>query len=295
MDQFRELLDIEALLTAAVAFMPRLIVALFMLVVFWAFYRVSRRPLSAVLLRAGMHQKLTELLVGSIYRFTLIVFGLVMAVSQLGIDVGAALAGIGVVGLAVGFAAQDSLANTIAGLLIFWDKPFIVGDFVSVQDQYGMVTDITLRSTRIRTNQHTYVVIPNKQIIDVVLENHSKHGAMRVDVPIGIAYKENIPDARRVLLEAVSGLKGVTADRAPSVVVVACGDSSVNLLVRVWIEDASDQQPVYFRTIEASKLALDAAGIQIPYPHLQLFVDDVQERVWKGAARVPGLSRASGA
>lgn len=295
MDQIREFLDVEALVTAAVAYLPRVAVATLIVIAFWVLYRVSRRGLRAVLVRAGMHEKLIDLLIGGIFRFTLVVFGLVMAVSQLGVDVGAALAGIGVVGLAIGFAAQDSLANTISGFLIFGDKPFIVGDYVTVQDQYGMVTDITLRSTRIRTNQHTYVVIPNKHIIDAVLENHSKHGAMRVDVPIGIAYKENIPDARRVLLAAVSGLEDVSERREPSVVVGECGDSSVNLFVRVWIEDASRQQPVFFRTLEASKLALDEAGIEIPYPHLQLFVDDVRDRVWKGAARVPTLARAADA
>jgi small conductance mechanosensitive channel len=293
MDRLRELLDVQALTTSAVAYAPRVLVAIVILVAFWGVYRATRPALTALFQRAGLHEKLTQLLVRSLYRFTLLVFALVMAASQLGINVGAALAGIGVVGLAVGFAAQDSLANTIAGLVIFWDKPFVVGDYVTVQDNYGEVTDITLRSTRIRTNRNTYVVIPNKQIIDVVLINHSKHGAVRVDVPVGIAYEEHIPAAREVLLRAVSGLDGVAVDPAPSVVADELAGSSVNLLVRVWIDEARDEQPVRFRTVEACKLALDAAGMQIPFPHLQVIVDDVQERVWRGAASVARASRAS--
>jgi small-conductance mechanosensitive channel len=145
-----------------------------------------------------------------------------------------------------------------------------------------------MRTTRIRTRRNTYVVIPNKMIIDTVLENHSKHGVTRVDVPIGIAYKENIPKAREVLLQAVVSIAGITKEPKPDVVVTELGGSSVNLNVRVWIDEADDEQPVFFRVMEASKLALDAAGIEIPYPHLQLFVENVEDRVWKSALQ--GLS-----
>ncbi len=209
-----------------------------------------------------------------------------MAASQVGINVGAALAGLGVVGIAIGFAAQDILSNIIAGFVIFLDKPFEVGDLIQAEEHYGSVTNITLRSTRIRTPQNTYVVVPNKRIIDAVVVNHSKHGETRVDVPVGIAYKESIPDARKVLLDAVSGLKDVVDHPVPSVVVDELGGSSVNLTVRVWIENAEREKPVFFSVLEASKLALDAAGIQIPYPHLQLFWDDVEDRVVRKLAMV---------
>jgi small conductance mechanosensitive channel len=220
-----------------------------------------------------------SLLTDSLYRLVVWVFALVMAAAQLGVDVTAALAGISVAGLAVGFAAQDSLANMIAGFLIFWDKPFMDGDFVSVQGQYGKVVEITLRSTRIRTLENTYVVIPNKNIIDNVLVNHTKHGEIRINVALGIAYKESIPDARRVLLEAASSVPGVLASPAPDVVCTELGGSSVNLEVRVWVKDAAIEKPTYVRVLEASKLALDAANIQIPYPHLQLFIEQIEDRV----------------
>ena len=121
-----------------------------------------------------------------------------MAADQIGINVGAALAGIGVAGLAIGFAAQDSLANVIAGFLIFIDKPFEVGDWVTVADNYGASATSRCGRRRIRTNRNTYVVIPNKTIIDTVLVNHSKHGETRIDVPIGIAYKEHLPVRERI-------------------------------------------------------------------------------------------------
>jgi small conductance mechanosensitive channel len=219
-----------------------------------------------------------------------VLFGLIMALGQLGVNVTAALAGVGIAGIAIGFAAQDSVANVISGIMIFWDKPFVVGDWIEVEDSYGQVSDITLRSTRIRTPRNTFVVIPNKNIIDTVLENFSFHGEMRVEVPVGIAYREDIAAARKVLLDAVAGIDWVRREPAPDVVVESLGDSSVNLLVRVWVDKGSLLRPTRFAVTEAAKLGLDAAGIQIPFPHLQLRVDDVDDRVWKkaGALRADG-------
>jgi small conductance mechanosensitive channel len=290
MDRIAEMIDVRELLTAVVAFVPQVGAALLVLVAFWLVYRVSRPGLRAALHKADFHEALIQLMVDNLYRYAIMVVSLVMAADQLGINVGAALAGLGVAGIALGFAAQDSVANVISGIMIFWDKPFIVGDWIRTEGNYGKVTEITLRSTRIRTNRNTYVVIPNKSVIDAVLENYSKHGELRIDVPIGIAYKEDIRQAREVLLEAVRKIPGVMAQPQPDVVVESLGDSSVNLLVRAWIEAADDMQPKTFVVVEASKLALDAAGIQIPYPHLQLFVDDVEERVIRKVAPLRSLS-----
>ncbi len=287
-------LDWSSLSTRFVEFLPKFLSAAVILLIFWLAFRLTRAGLSAVLRRAGFHETLVHMLVDNVYRFVLIIFGLVMAADQVGIDVGAALAGIGVAGIAIGFAAQDSLANMIAGFLIFWDKPFQVGDWVTVSEQYGRVSSITMRTTRIRTNNNTFVVIPNKNIIDEVLVNHSKHGETRIEVPVGIAYKESIPEARRVILDAVRSLKGVAEEPPADVVVEGLGSSSVDLKVRVWIDDAAVERPVTFRVLEAAKLALDAAGIQIPFPHLQLFVDDVEERVIDKVSRLPRLAAPAG-
>jgi small conductance mechanosensitive channel len=289
MDKFIELLNVEEIVTSTVAFLPRLGMAVFIFIAFWILFRITRGSLRMVLERSGLDGVLVSLLVDKIYRIALILFGLVMAASQVGINVAAALAGLGVAGIAIGFAAQDILSNIIAGFVIFLDRPFRVGDFIKVEGQYGSVTNITLRSTRIRTRQNTYVVVPNKNIIDAVVINHSKHGETRVDVAVGIAYKESILDARKVLLEAVSGMEDITDDPPPTVVVDELGDSSVNLVVRVWIKDAAKERTVFFKVTEASKLALDQAGIQIPFPHLQLFWDDVEDGVVKKLATVPKL------
>lgn len=282
--RLQDWIDLKQVTTRLVEFLPQLVAAVLVMLAFLALFRVIRRPLRAILEKTGFHEALVHLLVDNIIRYAMIVVALVMAADQLGINVAAALAGIGIAGIAVGFAAQDSVANVFSGILIFFDKPFLVGDWIEAEGQFGCVSEITLRSTRIRTPRNTYVVIPNKKIIDAVLENYSKHGELRVDVPVGIAYKENIPQAREVLLEAIQGLPHVKQDPAPDVVALELGDSSVNLSVRVWIDQGSHQQATYAQVVEASKLALDAADIQIPFPHLQLFVDQVEDRVWNKAA-----------
>ena len=291
MAQLSQYLDASQWLDRVVAFLPRMVAALLILLVFWAVFRVTRRGLRLALGRSGVHEYLVRLMVDDVYRVILLVFAVVMAADQLGFNVATALAGLGIAGVALGFAAQDSIANVIAGFLIFIDKPFVVGDWVGVSDHYGTVREITLRSTRIQTPQNTFVVIPNKQIIDQVLVNHTKNGQTRVDVPVGIAYKENIPRARATLLAAVRDLDGVSRQTPPDVVVDALGPSSVDLALRVWIDDASRERPVYAAVMEASKLALDEAGIQIPYHHLQLFVENVDDAL---LSRVAHLQDASG-
>jgi small conductance mechanosensitive channel len=293
MERLTRLVDVAGVGDRLLALAPHLATALLVLAAFWLGFRISRAALRSLLGRSGLHETLVDLLVDKILRFALVVFALLMAADQLGIQVRAALAGVSIVGLAVGFAAQDTLANIIAGFVIFIDKPFLVGDWVRVADSYGRVFQITLRTTRIRTRSNTYVVIPNKKIIDEILVNHSKHGSTRVTVPIGIAYKESIPAARSALLPALAEVEGILEEPAPDVVVSACGASSVDLEVHVWVNDAGLERPAFHRVLERSKLALDAAGIQIPYPHLQLFVDDVEERVWRRAEAFAHAARAA--
>jgi len=272
-----------------VDFIPDLLAALLVLIAFWIFLKVTTPTLKAVLKRADFQEGLIHWLVDNIYRIAVLLLGVIMAVNQLGINIGAALAGLGVAGVAVGFAAQDSIANTIAGFLIFWDKPFQVGDFITTQDRYGEVAHITMRTTRIRTNDNTYVILPNRQIIEDVLTNHSMYGETRVRVPVGIAYKEDISAAREAVLEAAVSVDGVLEEPAPDVVVTELGDSSVGLDVRVWISEASKERSTFFRVLEVSKRVLDDAGIEIPFPHLQLFVDDIKEPVWKRAQQLAAI------
>jgi small conductance mechanosensitive channel len=255
--------------------------------------RATRPLLRGVLARARFAEALIGLLVDGLFKGAIIIIALITAASQLGINVTAALAGLGVAGIALGFAAQETVANMIAGFLVFWDRPFQIGDYVTTQGMYGRVQEITMRTTRIRTMENTYAVIPNKQIIGDLLVNHSMYGVTRVNVPVGIAYKEKIAEARAVLLPAISKVDGVVESPAPDVVAIELGGSSVNLMARVWISDSALEKPVGQAVLEASKVALDEAGIEIPFPHLQLFVEDVREPALKGLGSLPRFAAPS--
>jgi small conductance mechanosensitive channel len=281
-------LDYRALGTQAVAFLPRLLAAGLILLLFWIAYRATRRPFRQILLRSRFDEALVQLLVDNIYRMSLVVVAVVIAAGQIGINVLPAIAGLGVIGIALGFAAQDSVSNMISGFLIFWDKPFVVGDYVSVQDQYGRVSDITLRTTRIRTPANTYVVIPNRKMIETTLVNHSKHGGKRVDVPVTLANHESVDKARRVLLAAATAVESVASSPAPDVVVQALGTAGLDLLVRVWIDDAALERPVLCQVTEACKIALDREKVQIASAQIQLLLDPDAARSM--ALRPPGRS-----
>lgn len=274
---FSSLINTEQLATTAVTYAPKLLAALLLFITFCLVYTFTKKWLRHICLRLQLEPAITKLIVQSVYKWSLITFGLLMALKQLGIDVGAVLAGLGVAGIAIGFAAQDTIANIIAGFVIFIDKPFKVGDWIEIDEYYGKVWEITLRSTRIQTLNHTYVIIPNKNIIDTTLDNHSKYGETRIEIPIGIAYKESVPEARKVLLQAINGIQNVLTSPAPKVVLKDLGDSSVNLVIQAWINNAEKERSTQYEIIEACKIALDAAKIQIPFPHMQLFVDNIED------------------
>jgi small conductance mechanosensitive channel len=283
-------LNIEQLVTQFVAWLPSLLAAGLILLFFWLFFRASRPTFRHVLLRTGFEPALIGMVV-NVYRFAILAFGTVMAASQLGINVGAALAGLGVVGLTLGFAAKDSLSNIMAGFLIFWDKPFHVGEWITVGEHYGKVAEITMRTTRLQTRDNKWVMIPNASVIDQILINHSANGKTRLQIPVGIAYSADITRARATILAAVRRVSYVMHSPDPTVVVSSLGASSVDLLVFAWIADAQEEKPAFFAALESIKLALDEAGIEIPFPQVDLAVRSVEPKALEAAAQA--VMRAS--
>lgn len=262
--------DIIFIRAQLLAFVPNVLSAIAIFILAYLFYKITARPLKKILMRSQVEEWLARIIAYNVYKPFIFIVAFVGALGQLGIHVGAALTGIGVIGLAIGFMAQDSLSNIVAGFLISIDKPFRVGDYITVGDQYGRIELITMRTTRIRTQDNTYVVIPNQKIIDDVVIDHTANGDTRINVAVTIAYESSIETARAAVLKAVADIEGVLGNPAPDVVVDKLADSGVNLLVRVWIADSSKERRVYYQTTETVKRALDAAHIEIAYPHLQL-------------------------
>ena len=259
-----------------VAFIPNLIKATFVFLIFYAVYRASRSVVNSVLHRSRRVDQGLENLVMKSFRIAMLTFIVIMTLAQFGINVTSLVAGLSIIGLAVGFAARDTLENFISGIAILLDRPFRVGDQVEVDGTYGTVMEISLRSTRLRTLNNTVMVMPNVQMINQKLINHAMLGLTRVQIPFGIAYKESIDAAREAVLATTRGDERLDENRPATVVVTALGNSSVDMELRVFLRDPSHEVPVRFEYVEKAKKALDAAGIEIPFPHLQLFIDEAK-------------------
>jgi small conductance mechanosensitive channel len=259
----------ERLLERFLAWLPSLFAALLVLVTFFVLHRVLAGVLRRLMGRTRADPA-AQAIALRLTRFAVLGLGLVMAASQLGIDVASLLAGVGILGLAVGLAAQDSLSNLVAGITILWDRPFRIGDHVTVSGTFGKVQEIGLRTTRIRTVNQLDAILPNKEIINQEIINHTLNPMMRLAIPVGIAYHEDTREARKVLLAAVRGHALILEKPEPQVVVTALADSSVNLELRVWLRDPYTEREATFAMIELAKIALDEAGIEIPFPQRTL-------------------------
>lgn len=272
-DLWRLLEDFQAEL---IGFSLKLLVALAVLAIFAVIYRLVSAGLRPVFERSRLEADASYLLL-AILKYAVIGFGVILALDQLGFNVTSLIAGLGIAGIALGFAAKDTLANFIAGITILWDRPFRVGDRVEVDGEFGQVKRITLRSTRIHTNENRVVIIPNQNVANNKIINHTMQASLRVDITFGIAYKEDIEQARGVVLGLVAGDERIRARPAPSVVLAELADSSVNLELRFWLKNPHEEIPLELVYREKIKKALDQAGIEIPFPHLSLFVESFRD------------------
>lgn len=192
---------------------------------------------------------------------------LVLAIlGNLGVETTSFAAIIAAAGLALGLALQGSLSNFAGGVLIMIFKPFKIGDLIEGQGELGTVTDIDLFTTKITTPQNKLVIMPNGALSNGNITNYSEHGVLKVFHTIGVSYNADIKQTKEVLMEVLTSQDKVLKDPAPMVEVSGLGDSSVDFAVRpaCLTEHYWD---VYFETLERAKNALDAAGIEIPYPH----------------------------
>jgi small conductance mechanosensitive channel len=263
---------IKELVVAAISFIPSLLGAILFLIIFWLVYRAVRRILNGAMQRANVDTSIRDMLV-TLSKWIIMGFGVVIACNQVGIPIVAMLTGVSILGLAVGFAAQETLANFIAGIVIFWDKPFKVGDWVTVEGTFAQILRITFRSCRMLNLDGEVIILPNTSMLSNKLANHSTHPLSRINIAIGISYNASITAARAALLKAVQGDHRIRTTPPPEVVVDKLADSSVNLLLRFWIDEEKLERKIHYEYNEMVKLALDEAKIEIPYPHLQVLVN----------------------
>ena len=202
-------------------------------------------------------------------------------------DLGSLLVGAGFLGIVVGMAARQTLGAALAGFVLMFSRPFEIGDWIQVGDREGIVTEITIVSTRIQTFDGEYVMLPNDEVSGQAITNRTRKGRLRIEVEVGVDYDHDPERAARVAREAVKGLDEILNVPTPQVVGKRFGDSAIVLGVRVWIDNPSARRMWRARTavIEAVTDAYADAGIKIPFPQRELM----------GRAEEGGLAIAEGA
>jgi small-conductance mechanosensitive channel len=229
------------------------------------------------LAQAGRAEQLDPalILLARLLRLSVIITGLLILLSYFGINVTALAAALGVVGLAFSLAAQDTLADAISGFIILADRPFRVGDRIEIQGEqtWGDVVEIGLRTTRIRTRDNRMVIVPNSIIGKNQVINYTyPDPRYRIETHVGVAYGTDIDKARQVIIDTVREVDNVLPDKPVDALYAEMGDSAMIFRVRWWIESYIDTRRVQDRVHTALQRALDAHGIESPYPTQNLNV-----------------------
>lgn len=213
--------------------------------------------------------------IGSIISTVLLLFVVVAALDQLGVNTTSLIALIGAAGLAIGLALQGSLQNLASGVMLIVFRPFKDGDFVEAGGTMGVVEEIGIFTTKMRTGDNKEVIVPNGQIFGGTITNYSKRETRRVDMVFGIGYGDDIRKAKEVINGIIAADERILKDPAPLVVVGELADSSVNFNVRPWVK-SGDYWGVYFDLNEKIKNAFDDNGISIPFPQMDVYLQKTE-------------------
>ncbi len=246
-------------------FGPKVIGAILIYIVgSWVIKKIMK-VLKKVMTKNNYDESLQKFLI-NLSSWALKIFLIITVISTLGIETTSLAAVIAAAGLAIGLALQGSLSNFAGGVLLIIFKPYKIGDVIEAQGTLGVVKEIEIFTTKLVTPDNKLAIVPNGAMANGNIINYTAEGKMRVDLTIGVGYGEDIKQAKEVLLNVLESNPKVLKDPAPSVNVSELADSSVNFAVRPYASP-TDYWDVYFETLENCKIALDKAGIEIPYPH----------------------------
>ncbi len=228
-----------------------------------------------LLLKAGMDNILVNF-VSAIATWLLLLVVVIQAISQLGVDTNSLIVLIGAAGLAVGLSLKDSLQNFAAGVMILIFRPFKEGDFVEAGGTSGSVKQINIFSTTFLTPDNKQVIVPNGGIYAGVITNYSATGTRRIDMVFGIGYDDDIEKAKGIIEAIIKSESRILNTPEYVIAVGELADSSVNIYVRPWVS-SSNYWPVKFDFTEKIKLEFDKNGISIPYPQMDVHIDNEKE------------------
>lgn len=212
----------------------------------------------------GMDETLQHFL-STLVRYLVIAVTVVMVLERFGVQTASLIAVLGAAGLAIGLALQGTLSNLAAGVMLLFFRPFKIGDFVDAAGISGTVKVISLFTTEMATPDNVKIIVPNKQLWDTSIKNFSANPTRRVDFLLGVGYGDDIDKAFKVIKDIVDADSRCHKEPEPQIVVGNLGDSSVDIIVRVWC-DAGDYWGIKFDLTKAFKQTFDKEGIEIPFP-----------------------------
>ena len=210
--------------------------------------------------------------VSHMVRYVIVAFVVIAALGRIGVETTSFVAIIGAAGLAVGLALQGSLSNFASGVLIIGLRPFKAGEYIEAAGTAGTVESVQIFSTTLTTPDNKFVVVPNSAILDGNIINYSRKPTRRIDLIIGVSYNADLAKTKAVLEAVLKANPGILPTPEPLIAVAELADSSVNLVVRPWV-NGPDYWPVRFQLMEAIKNSLDEAGIEIPFPQMDVHME----------------------
>ena len=258
--------------------LPEILVAVVVFTLSIIIARFLRRWLNRILVKAFGNITIRAL-VSSIFSYTIIILGFFIALNILHLDkaVTSLLAGLGIVGLALGFAFQTTAANFIAGIMMAIRGPFQVGELIKTNDYYGTIREINLRTTKLETLDGELVMIPNHEVMSNPVENYSMKGYRRIDLLCGVSYDAELPKVKEVAISCIEDSKEVPNVRDVEFFYKEFGDSSINFELRIWIKFAKETDFLRARSeaVMILKKAFDREGIVIPFPIRTVYMQNV--------------------
>ncbi|MDE5416895.1 mechanosensitive ion channel family protein [Labilibaculum sp. DW002] len=266
---FESLIDFEALRSYFTLLVPKLATASLILLFTWLLWFSLSRVLQKIFKKTSFDLTLQKFLL-TVSKITIMTIGIMTALGQVGINIASILASLGVVGLTIGFAARDTLSNIISGLFIFWDRPFVLNDLIEVKGMYGRVENITLRSTRIVTNEGKMLAVPNTTIINEVVASYTNFPHLRIEVEFTVGSNENLTKIRKILKNLVSSNDVYMQSPMCELLVDAINDYNLALIFRVWIDNERDHIRLRNQLIEDIYNTMLANKIEMPLETIQM-------------------------
>lgn len=284
------------ILADIMARLPYFFVALVVMLFFWGLSFVFKKLVYKLLGKRNRHANLVKVFqrVGGALIF-FIGFMIAMVIAIPGFTPAKLIGALGIGSVAIGFAFKDIFQNLLSGILLLLSEPFRIGDQIISGDYEGTVEDIKIRATTIKTYDGTQVVIPNSDLYTSALTVNTAYKQRRLHVDVGIGYEDDIEEAKAVIIKALKQAKTVSKLAEPSVVATGFGGSSIDLVVRWYVDDGTQANKVasIHEVMVAVKRALDEAGINIPFPIRTLDLNDATLSALASGAETAKLPAAN--